>query len=183
MKIIDKAIATTSGMLLLLALTPAVAAQDSAQRCFEVFANIDARFATTGCTSPVGLCTAGTLAGFPGGTTHFVALGLGGAPVGEASIVTPPAEPGSTWSYRGDLVYTTPVGELRLEDVGVLDTARGTYTELQRVTSGTGSFDGATGDLFSYGHTTPAGDGFVGAVRGSVCVPRTHGHHHGHDHD
>lgn len=174
----SKVIAAVSAVLVVLALTPSVVAQDTDTRCFDVFANIDARFATSGCTSPVGLCTAGTLAGFPGGTTRFVALGLGGAPVGEASIVTPPAEPGSTWSYRGDLVYTTPLGELRLEDVGVLDTVRGTFTELQRVVGGTGTFDGATGDLFSYGHTTPAGDGFLGAVRGSVCVPRRSHHHH-----
>lgn len=179
MKYITKAIATTSGMLVALALlAPGAIAQDTHERCFDVFASIDARFATSGCTSPVGLCTAGTLSGFPGGTTRFVALGIGGAPVGEASIVTPPAEPGTTWSYRGDLVYSTPVGDLVLEDVGVLDTVRGTYTEMQRVVSGTGSFDGASGDLFSYGHTTPAGDGFLGAVRGTVCVPRHRHHHH-----
>lgn len=178
MKNITKAIATMSGILVVLALTPGAVAQDADQHCFRLHASIDARFSSSGCTSPVGLCTAGTLAGFPGGTTRFVALGIGGAAVGEASIVTPPAEPGTTWSYRGDLVYTTPVGELRLEDVGVLDTVRGTYTEMQRVMSGTGSFDGATGDLFSYGHTTPAGDGFIGAVRGTVCVPRHEHHHH-----
>src|SRR5205814_7044026 len=116
-----------ASMAVLTAAAPAVVAQDDDDdddRCFDVFANIDARFATSGCTSPVGLCTAGTLSGFPGGTTRFTALGLGGAPVGEASIVTPPAEPGTTWSYRGDLVYTTPLGALNLEDVGVLDTAR-----------------------------------------------------------
>lgn len=172
MKRSSKLIVAVSVMLAVLALVPGAVAQDEGQRCFRVHASIDARFATSGCASPVGLCTAGTLAGFPGGTTRFVALGLGGAPVGEASIVTPPAEPGSTWSYRGDLVYATPIGELHLEDVGVLDTARGTYTELQRVVGGTDGFEGATGDLFSYGHTTPAGDGFLGAVRGSVCIPR-----------
>jgi hypothetical protein len=182
MKRTTRAMMLVSATMALLTAAPGVVAQDDDDddRCFDVFANIDARFATSGCTSPVGLCTAGTLAGFPGGTTRFTALGLGGAPVGEASIVTPPAEPGTTWSYRGDLVYTTPLGELRLEDVGVLDTARGTYTELQRVMSGTGHFAGATGDLFSYGHTTPAGDGFIGAVRGSVCVPQPPHHHHGH---
>jgi hypothetical protein len=163
-------------LVLAAALAPSVGAQESAERCFRVHAHIDARFTSTGCTSPLGLCTAGTLSGFPGGTTQFSALGLGGAPVGQSSIVTPPAEPGTTWSYRGDLVYHTPLGDLSLEDVGVLDTVHGIYSELQRVTSGTGSFHGATGDLFSYGHTTPAGDGFIGAVRGDVCVPRR-GHH------
>jgi hypothetical protein len=162
----------------LLAAAPSVVAQEDDTDCFRVHATIASTITASGCTSPVGLCTAGTLAGFPGGTTRFTALGLGGAPVGEGSIVTPPAEPGTTWSYRGDLVYTTPVGEIRLEDVGVLDTVRGAYSELQRVVGGTGHFAGATGELFSYGHTTPTGDGFGGAVRGSVCVPSTHHHHH-----
>ncbi len=169
-------IAAMATTLALLFLAPSVGAQDPLTHCFRVHARIHALFSTAGCASPVGLCTAGTLTGFPGGTTRFVALGLGGGAVGEASIVTPPAEPGTTWSYRGDLVYSTPLGDVMLEDVGVLDTVGGTYTELQRVVSGTGSFEGATGDVFSYGHTTPAGDGFDGAVRGEICVPRR-GHH------
>lgn len=180
MKRTTRAMLSVSLSIALFAAAPAVGAQDDDTDCFEVFANIDARVTTTDCTSPVGLCTAGTLAGFPGGTTRFTALGLGGAPVGEASIVTPAAEPGSTWSYRGNLVYTTPLGEIHLEDVGVLDTVRHTYSEMQRVVGGTGHFADASGDLFSYGHTTPAGDGFMGPVRGSVCVPRDHHHHHGH---
>jgi hypothetical protein len=44
------------------------------------------------------------------------------------------------------------------------------------VVGGTGVFAGATGDLFSYGHVTPAGDGFEGPVRGEVCVPRRSRH-------
>ena len=159
-------------LALALALAPRVIAQDAREHCVRVSAHIHALFTTSGCASPVGLCTAGTLHGFPGGTTRFEALGLGGAPVGQASIVTPAAEPGTTWSYRGNLTYSTPVGDLRLEDVGVLDTIRGTYTELQRVVGGTGTFAHATGNLFSYGHTTAAGDGFDGAVRGDVCLPR-----------
>jgi hypothetical protein len=161
-------------LLALFLLAPRVTAQDPSERCYRVHAQIHALFSTAGCASPVGLCTAGTLRGFPGGTTRFEALGLGGAPVGEASIVTPAAEPGTTWSYRGNLVYATPIGEVRLEDVGVLDTIAGTFSELQRVVGGTGAFENATGDVFSYGHTTAAGDGFDGAVRGEICVPRRH---------
>lgn len=163
-----------ASLLALLFVTPRVIAQDPSERCYRVHARIHAMFSSTGCTSPVGMCTQGTLSGFPSGSTRFEALGLGGAPVGETSIVTPPAEPGTTWSYRGNLVYRTLLGEIQLEDVGVLDTVAGTFSELQRVVGGTGSFENATGDLFSYGHTTPAGDGFDGAVRGEVCVPRRH---------
>jgi hypothetical protein len=169
-------IAMMASLLALLFVAPSVGAQDPSARCFRVHATIHALFSTTACASPVGLCTAGTLRGFPSGSTRFEALGLGGAPVGEASIVTPAAEPGSTWSYRGNLVYSTPVGDIRLEDVGVLDTIAGTFSELQRVVGGTGHFENASGDLFSYGHTTAAGDGFDGAVRGQVCVPRARHH-------
>lgn len=169
-------IAAMATILALVFLAPRAGAQDPSERCFRVHARIHALFSTTDCASPVGLCTAGTLRGFPSGTTRFEALGLGGAAVGEASIVTPPAEPGTTWSYRGNLVYSTPLGDLRLEDVGVLDTIAGTFSELQRVVGGSGVFENATGDLFSYGHTTPAGDGFDGAVRGEICVPRPRHH-------
>lgn len=165
------------GCASVVALAGALAAPADAQgghgdRCIRVHAEISARVTAEGCDSPVGFCTRGTLRGFPGGTTAFRALGLGGAPVGESSIVTPGAEPASTWSYRGDLTYTTPVGAIHIEDVGVLDTVRGAFSELQRVVGGTGAFAGATGELFSYGHTTPAGDGFDGPVRGEICVPR-----------
>src|SRR5688572_2493527 len=107
---------------------PAGAQDGSGPRCIPVHATISARISAEGCTSPVGMCTRGTLRGFPGGTTAFTALGFGGAPVGEDSIVFPPAEPGSTWSYRGDLTYTTPVGAIHMEDVGVLDTVRGAFS-------------------------------------------------------
>lgn len=145
-------------------------------RCFSAHATIHATIDPTGCTSPVGLCTSGVVRsegrGFLRGTTHFTATGLGGAPVGEASIVFPPAEPATTWSYSGDLELTTPFGNLSIADVGVLDTAHGTFTELERIAGGTGRLDHATGNLFIYGNTTPDGMGFDGTIRGRVCLPR-----------
>lgn len=145
-------------------------------RCFDVRAEISVLFTADGCDSPVGMCTAGTVrsrgaGGIVAGTTRFRALGLGGGVVGEPSIVFPPAEPASTWSYRGDLAITTALGVLNLEDVGVFDTVRGSFSEMNRVVGGTGIFRDAQGDLFMYGYSNASGTGFDGDIRGRVCVP------------
>ncbi|MEK7705839.1 MAG: hypothetical protein AAB426_12835 [Myxococcota bacterium] len=91
--------------------------------------------------------------------------------MGEASIVTPPAEPGSTWSYSGALDLTTRFGVLSFTDVGVFDTAGGTFSEIDRVRAGSGIYEGATGTLFMFGHAYADGSGFEGDVRGEICVP------------
>jgi len=144
--------------------------------CFDVRATISVRFATDACDSVVGLCTRGTVrsrgAGFLRGTTRFRATGLGGGVVGEASIVTPPAEPPTTWAYSGELSIATALGTLELEDAGVFDTARGTFTELNRAVGGTGVFRGATGDLFIFGYAHDDFGGFDGTIRGDLCVSR-----------
>jgi hypothetical protein len=143
--------------------------------CLPIDARIDVTFVTEGCDSVVGMCTEGRVSSrrsFLAGTTRFRATGLGGGVVGEASIVFPPAEPASTWSYSGELVITTAVGELHTEDVGVFDTVRGTFTEMNRVVSGTGLLRDARGDLFMSGYSHADGSGFSGDVSGTVCVPR-----------
>lgn len=144
-------------------------------RCLSIDARIEVSLFVAGCMSPVGFCTQGVIrsrSGWLHGTTEFMAGGLGGDVMGEDSIVTPPSEPASTWSYAGQLDLDTPVGELHLEDVGVFDTDRGTFAETDRVVGGTGLFEGATGDLFMYGHAYEDRTGFSGDVRGEVCVPR-----------
>src|SRR5688500_1377146 len=177
--------ATLAAMLL--AVTPGAAHDDDegegapgrrgprGTRCVDVRASIEVRFTTDGCTSPVGMCTAGEVRSRGGvlvGRSSFQATGLGGGVVGEASIVTPPAEPASTWSYSGELAIAGPLGTLELEDVGVFDTARGTFTEMNRVMGGTGIWRDATGDLFIYGHAHDDFGGFDGTIRGQVCIPR-----------
>lgn len=140
--------------------------------CFPVLGTIRVSMATTNCTSPVGFCTTGTFrSGYISGTTSYRATGLGGAPVGEASIVTPPSEPATTWSYAGDLTITTRIGTVVFHDVGVVDTAAGTFTEIDRPTSGTGALEGVTGRLFMSGDVTGGGTGFEGQVTGRLCVP------------
>lgn len=146
--------------------------EDDGTACFTMQGRLDVSFVTDGCASPVGMCTRGTFrSAFISGTTSFEATGIGGLPVGEASIVTPPAEPSTTWSYSGNLTITTRLGTLTFRDVGVLDTAAGSYTELARPVQGTGMFAGMTGNIYVSGTVTEAGDGFTGAVSGRLCVP------------
>ena len=74
---------------------------------------------TDGCTSPVGLCTAGTFRGdhLLRGTTSFVADGLAPA------AGMPAVEAGTTLSYSGLLTITTRRGTLTTRDTGIFDTA------------------------------------------------------------
>jgi hypothetical protein len=145
---------------------------DDGEACFPLLGNLRVTFVAQGCTSPVGMCTTGVYrSAFVSGTTSFRATGIGGLPVGETSIVTPPAEPNTTWSYSGELTITTRVGTLVFADVGVLDTVAGTFTELNRPVSGTGTFEGMTGRAFVSGTVTEDGNGFDGTVTGRICVP------------
>lgn len=142
------------------------------QWCWNVRAEITASFTSDACDSVVGLCTVGSVrGGFLHGETQFSATGVGGGAIGEDSIVTPPAEPSSTWSYSGTLVLQTLLGSLTFSDVGVFDTAGGGFSEIDRVVDGSGLFAGATGKLFIYGDAFPDRSGFDGDIRGRLCVP------------
>lgn len=140
--------------------------------CFPLIGTIQVQLTADGCTSPVGLCTRGTFrSGYISGTTRYTASGLGGGAVGEDSIVTPPSEPATTWSYAGELTITTRLGSITFSDAGVLDNVAGTFTELNRPIRGTGSFEGVTGRMFVSGDITGGGTGFDGVVTGRICVP------------
>jgi hypothetical protein len=147
--------------------------------CFPLRGTLQATFTSVDCTSPVGLCTSGqyhSASPIFSGTTRFSATGLAGGVLGEPSIVTPAAEPATTWAYSGVLTIAMKLGSYNigtvvLNDVGVLDNVAGTFTELERPVSGTGWFQGVTGRAFISGVVTPAGDGFDGAVTGELCMP------------
>ena len=139
--------------------------------CWTVRAEMSATFVAEGCDSVVGMCTAGTVQGpLLSGDTWFSATGLGGGVMGEPSIVTPPAEPPSTWAYAGTLVIDTALGSLTLSDVGVFDTYGGGFSEVDRVVDGSGFYAGAEGTLFIYGVGYEDGTGFDSSIRGHLCV-------------
>lgn len=133
--------------------------------CVPVHATIKALFVATDCSSPVGLCTAGQITGgLLNGTTNFTALGIAPA------AGMPGIEPETTLSYHGVLEITTQHGTLTISDIGAFDQAVGVYSEIDRITAGTGRFENATGTLFIYGNAFPDGSGFDGAVRGRICL-------------
>jgi len=142
---------------------PALAIPD--ELCIPVRAKINALFVDTDCDSPVGLCTAGRIkgGGILNGTTRFTALGIAPA------AGMPGIEPDSTLSYNGVLEISTRHGDLTISDVGVFDQNVGVFSEIDRITAGTGRFDKANGTLFIYGNAFADGSGFEGKVRGQIC--------------
>ena len=137
-------------------------------RCRAVRARIVTTFVACepGFDSPVGLCTVGRVTGERRleGTTRFRALSA--AP----SAGMPDVESAATLAYAGELELTTRDGVLLLSDVGLLDPQAATFTELERILSGRGDFEGATGSLVVSGAVTPTG--FDGTLSGQLCLRR-----------
>jgi hypothetical protein len=118
-----------------------------------------------GCTSPVGLCTAGVFEGdhLLRGSTSFVADGLAPA----AGL--PGSEAPTTLSYSGLLTITTRQGTLTTRDTGIFDTAAGIFASRDIVVGGTGIFAGATGHVFFHGTGTTT---FDSVASGEICLAR-----------
>lgn len=133
-------------------------------RCQAIKAKEHAVLVTEGCTSPVGLCVEGVITGggWINGTTRATIVGL--AP----SVGLPGIEPETTLSAAGDRTIVTSHGTLTLRFTAVFDTARGEFSELLRITEGTGKFLGATGTLFLNGRLS--GISVEGDFTGAVCL-------------
>ena len=149
-------------VIIILALTIGAPVAVAHEHCRPVRATLTAQLATASCDSPFGLCTTGELRGDLHGTTRFTVLTLAGS----AGLAT--LEPASTLSYLGRFVLTTRHGTLTISDVGLLDGAIGAFSEIWRVTGGTGDHAGATGTLWLTG-TTSATGAFDGTVTGHIC--------------
>src|SRR5215469_5100989 len=124
----------SASLLALLLFAAGVAIRGSqANECDPINTGITSTFANgSGCPSPVGICTTGTIAGGPlKGTTSFTALAL----------IPGPAP--STMAYTGTLTIATDQGTLNISDVGVLDQANTVFSEIDRIQGGTGIFSGA----------------------------------------
>jgi len=124
--------------------------------CVPVNAPIVTTFFLEGCTSLFGLCTQGEIpSGVLAGTTRFGVVGL---------------EPGDSPElllYTGELVITTPSGDLTIQDRGVLNVVDGSFFEFDEIAGGTRAFTDVTGLLFSQGTSTSTG--FDGTISGQVC--------------
>ena len=145
---------------------PVYSASGEGGRCQLVRAKEHAVRVTEGCTSPVGFCVEGVVTGggWINGKTKATILGL--AP----SVGLPGIEPETTLSAAGDRTIETSHGTLTLRFTAVFDTVRGEFSELLRVTGGTGKFLGATGTLYLTGQLSADGISIEGDFTGEVCL-------------
>lgn len=135
-------------------------------RCHRVHGTTNSLFTAENCSSPVGLCTAGAVTGGGplDGATMFLALDV--AP----SAGMPAVEPAANLSFSGQLTITAKHGTLITRDLGVVDAVNGSFTELERPTSGTGMFTNPSNDFFISGIVTAGGNGFQGTISGTLCT-------------
>lgn len=144
-----------------------LASQSSPAPCAPINAQLDGSIVP--CTeSPVGFCAVGAVSsGLLKGTKAAVYLGA------SPSAGMPGVEPQTTISYSASQVFHTDKGDLQMSVVGVSDYARLVFTEVARITGGTGLFANATGNLFISGTFAPDGISFQSRVTGEICVDRT----------
>lgn len=158
---------TTITAFQLLGLAQQLASSDSGRPCVPVNTQLDGSIVPC-VDSPVGLCAVGTVSsGVLKGTKDAIYSGASLA----AGI--PGLEPPSTLSYTGIQVFHTEKGDLSMKVIGVSDYVREVFTELGRITGGTGRFANATGTLFISGYLTPDGMGFRSRVTGEICLDQT----------
>jgi hypothetical protein len=135
--------------------------------CRHIHAKVETSLTSTNCTSPVGLCTTGTIVGGPfDGATTF--LTFDAAP----SAGLPGTEPAANISYSGTFTVTQRNGTFVASDLGVLDVSRSAFTELSRSISGTGKFANPTGTLVISGALVNNATGFDGFATGELCTDR-----------
>ena len=144
--------------LLIFAATPTAFANP---QCKSFFAVQRDQLTTDGCTSPIGFCAAGTFNGNHGfqGTFFFNALSFD--PILSDTL--------GRLAVPGTSIYTTSDGVLTISDVSVFDVARGTFAGVGRITTGTGRFAGAPGDVFTTGRVSADGQSFTTDMTAEIC--------------
>jgi hypothetical protein len=131
----------------------------ASDHCRKIRATIIDTVTSEDCSSPVGVCTVGTVTG----------SGLRGSFQATAESVIPGATPG-TLSIDAFDTITTPRGTLTLRFSGLIDPVNGVVTFVGQSPVGTGRFEGVTGRLYANGAITPSG-AFRSAVSGELCYP------------
>lgn len=92
------------------------------------------------------LCTESDWNGSLHGTSRFTLISLEDAQIPDASISR----------FHGDLVLSTPRGDLIGQDLGLWNLDTGNFVDVYTVTSGTGDFEGATAVILLWGTLDPA---------------------------
>lgn len=118
-----------------------------------------------------GTLTTQVLPGTPLSTRSAWAGALDGASRFTLISLEDTETPGSRLSrFRGDLVLSTPRGDLIGQDDGLWDLATGNYVDVYRVTSGTGEFAGATAVIVLSGTLDPTSGQGTSEYRGVVTT-------------
>ena len=154
-------------ILILATIAAATRAVRADASCTRVHGTITSVRTTHNCTSPVGVCTVGTItgAGRLDGTTTFIALDA--AP----SAGMPPQEASTNLSYSGQLTIVTANGTLVTRDLGVLAADKAAFTEIERPESGTGAFSNPGSNVFYISGSVLGNEqGFQGNLTGVVCT-------------
>ena len=111
-----------------------------------------------GCTSPVGICTHGTLRGGVNAEFDFTATSL--VPTADTAAT-------SVLLYTGDIVLSNQFGTLTCKDAGAFQSAgSGAVSSVCTIVEGTGQYSGATGTIQFVGNFTlpEGGEGEYRAV-------------------
>src|SRR5262249_1068847 len=139
----------------------------SAQQCRPVVGSFEAHVVFDGCTSPVGLCTAGRVWGGLQGTYHFVMSNL--IPSGRPAAAQPPV---TIMFFAGDSKVRRKPGALLMgEDPGAIDLARGGFGSLITFQGGTGAAANASGQIRLRGDFDPVAGTTSGDYIGTICMP------------
>ena len=141
-----------------LALGPSVARAD--QQCKPVVGSFEAHLVFAGCTSPVGLCTAGRVWGGIQGNYAFTMTNA--IPNGDLEVPT-------ILFFTGKSTVSLKSGETLLgTDTGSIDLARGGFASL--ITFGTASGSTATGQIRLRGDFDPVAGTTSGDYLGTICT-------------
>jgi hypothetical protein len=153
-------VAVLPGMAFLLAASVSTAAA----QCQTISAMDDSVLVPPGpdCPSPIGFCASSDRVqgnhGFRG-TFFFSALAF--EPI--------PSDPLGRLAVSGISTFTLRDGTVTISDVSAFDVQAGTFSGVGRITSGTGRFAGATGDVFTAGRAHSSGTAFTTETRLEVC--------------
>src|SRR5262245_51197399 len=137
-----------------------------AATCKQIHADLVENQSTTECRPGHSVCFLGQVDGNHGlrGTTYFR---------GEQGAFFPPTAP-TFRSYVGSFEYTTATGTMTMREMGLTEPFNasnpesGVVNAFQRIVSGTGEFEGATGYLFVSGFNR--NQRVVTTVHGEICV-------------
>ncbi len=146
------------------ALTAAPARAD--QQCKPVVGSFEAHVVVTGCTSPVGLCTAGRVWGGIQGTYEFTMSSA--VPNGEPEVPT-------IMFFTGHSKVALKSGDIVLgTDTGVIDLppGNGGFASLITFKGGTGAMSNATGQIRLRGDFDAAAGITSGDYLGTLCSPK-----------